>query len=133
LRVYQEIMTGKPPFHHFTQAALILAVCIRGERPVPLFEEAESDSGKEAVQNAPGSQGVRDTVENGEGDRIEEAEGIAEDNITDELWELITECWAKDPSSRPAMLEVLKKLTVSCAAEKPLRLLSIGQLPLITI
>jgi hypothetical protein len=126
-------MTGKPPFHHYTnQGAVILAVCTKGERPerpAPIIEGPDSDSGEEkskTVQDDPKPQGVQDNVEEGKEDRAEEAEGIVEDNITDELWKLITECWTQDPSSRPAMRKVLKKLTVMCAAEKPLRLLSIG-------
>jgi hypothetical protein len=122
-------MTGKPPFCNYPiEGALIVAVCMRDERPerpAPLLEEVESDSGKEKLESSqddPESQAVQ------EGDVTEEAEGVAEVHITDELWKLITECWVRDPSSRPAMREVLKKLTVMCAAEKPLRLLSIGQL-----
>jgi hypothetical protein len=53
-------------------------------------------------------------------------ENEVEDDITDELWALLTECWASDPATRPTMREVLKNLTRMCAAEKPLRLLSIG-------
>ena len=50
-----------------------------------------------------------------------------EDTITDELWELFTKCWANDPAERTVQREVVKTLTQMCAAEKPLRLLSIGK------
>jgi hypothetical protein len=53
-------------------------------------------------------------------------ENDVEEDISDQLWSLMTECWAADATTRPPMRGVLKQLTQMCAAEKPLRLLSIG-------
>lgn len=46
--------------------------------------------------------------------------------ISDELWSVIEECWAHEAEKRPEMSSVVKKLTKMCGAQRPLRLLSIG-------
>jgi hypothetical protein len=50
-------------------------------------------------------------------------ENEAGEEIKDELWSLLTDCWAADATTQPLMRGVLKQLTRICAAENPLRLI----------
>jgi hypothetical protein len=82
-------------------------------------------TGKPPFRYCPGEPMVILKVISGERPNRPEENDVEED-ISDQLWTLMTECWAADATTRPSMGGVLKQLTQMCAAEKPLRLLSIG-------